>query len=457
MKKLFKGGWVIYGDHRTRKDILVEGDKIAAVDENMNVEGAKVIDVAGKFLFPGFIDPHTHFELEVSNTVTADDFYSGTRAAVGGGTTVILDFATQNRGETLAEAYDNWNRKSAGKCSCDYGFHMAISEWNEAVDKEIIKMVERGITSFKLYMTYDAMYLNDGDIYKALKRIGDAGGLVGVHCENRQLIDALIEEEKSQGNWEPYYHHMTRPPQAEGEAVHRLLDIAATADTPVMIVHLSTKEGFDMITYARAKGQRVYVETCPQYLVLTEEKYTLPGFAAAKYVIAPPLRSQEDQMVLWDGVKNNQIQTIATDHCSFTLQQKELGKEDFTRIPCGMPGVETRPSLVYTYGVKTGIITDEQMCALLSENPARLYGLYPQKGTLLPGSDADIVVWDPEARRTLSAEDQLARVDYHPYEGIEVYGMAQQVYLRGELVAQNGKVLKENTGIYLVRKQGELD
>lgn len=456
MKKLFKGGLVVYPDQQVKKDLLVDGEKIVRVAENIKDDQAEVLDVTGKLLFPGFIDPHTHFELEVAGTVTADDFESGSAAAIGEGTTTIIDFATQNRGETLTEAKRNWDKKAAGRSSCDYGFHMAVSEWNQDVSKEVDSMMEEGITSFKLYMTYDAMYLNDEDLYKALRRIKTAGGLVGVHCENRGMIAALVEKAREDGHLTPDYHYRTRPAQAESEAIFRLLKIAEVAEVPVMIVHLSTAEGYEVISAARAKGQQVYVETCPQYLLLTDESYQLPGFESAKYVIAPPLRAQYDQDVLWEAVRAGKINTIATDHCGFTMMQKQLGFKDFTKIPGGMPGVETRPSLIYTYGVKKGKMTIEQMCGLLSENPARLYGLYPEKGTLLAGSDADIVVWNLEKERTLSVAKQLAAVDYHPFEGTKVSGIASQVYLRGELVACEGQVVRAKAGRYISRKLPEL-
>lgn len=453
MKKLFRGGWVVDGQGKSRRDILVEGEKIIQVEAGITAADAEVIDVTGKLLFPGFIDPHTHFDLEVAGTVTADDFASGTRAAVAGGTTVIVDFATQNHGETLAMAWDNWNRKAAGKGSCDYGFHMAISQWNEKISKEIDEMIEAGITSFKLYMTYDAMYLDDGDLYRALCRMKEIGGLAGVHCENRELIAALADQEKEAGHLSPAAHPLTRPPQAEAEAINRLLEIASLVDVPVMIVHLSTARGAQVVRAARARGQQVYVETCPQYLLMTDEKYRLPGFDSGRYVIAPPLRQSSDNECLWEALAADEIQTIGTDHCSFTLKQKELGKEDFTKIPGGMPGVENRPALVYTYGVKSGKLTEAQMCRYLSEQPAKLYGMYPVKGALKPGSDADIVVWNPEVRRTLTKETQLAAVDYHPYEGTEVWGLAEQVYLRGTLTAENETQVYGKDGRYISRNK----
>lgn len=452
MRKLLQGGWVVDGTGKRKQDVLIDEGKIVQVAENLVDSKAEKVDVTGKLLFPGFIDAHTHFDLEVAGTVTADDFCSGTKAAVVEGTTTILDFATQNHGETLSEALENWNRKSEGKCSCNYGYHMAISDWNEEVSKEMDVMIERGITSFKFYMTYDAMYLEDKELYKALVRMKEINGLAGVHCENRGLIDALIEQEKQKGNMSPKSHPVTRPQEAEAEAINRLLEIAAVVGVPVMIVHLSTKRGYEVVERARARGQEVYVETCPQYLLLNETVYDKPGIEGAKYVIAPPARKEKDCQALWSALKENKIQTIATDHCSFTLGQKSVGLSDFTKIPGGMAGVESRPALVYTHGVKAGRITDGQMCQYLSENASKLYGMYPRKGAILPGSDADIVVWNPECKRTFTAKTQHAKVDYHTYEGMEVFGIAEQVYLGGELVASNSHLKKENRGKFIFRK-----
>lgn len=457
MKRLLKNGILIYSDRKEQKDLLMEGEKIVKIEAGIDPgEADEVVDVTGKLLFPGFIDPHVHFDLEVSNTVTADDYYSGSKAAITEGTTVIIDFATQNRGETIAEGLRHWDLKSQGNSNCDYGYHMAISEWNETISEEIGRMAEHGITSFKLYMTYDAMYLNDGDIYRALKRIKEVGGLVGVHCENREVIDVLVKEAQAQQHMSPVFHGRTRPWQTEAEAIDRLINIASIVDTPIMVVHLSTAAGYGVIMKARERGQKVYVETCPQYLLMTQDKYELPDFEGAKYVIAPPLRTKQDQEALWTGLIGNHINTIGTDHCSFTWKQKQAGRDDFTKIPGGMPGVENRPSLIYTYGVRTGKLTVEQMCAYLSGNPARLYGLYPRKGSLELGSDADIVVWNPETKRILTKETQIAATDYHPYEGTTVWGKAEQVYLRGQLTASDGSLVQERAGIYLSRKNGEI-
>lgn len=453
MKRLLKGGTVVSGKGCIKADLCIDGEKITEVGPDLPwTDGdGELVDVSGKLLFPGFIDGHTHFDLEVSNTVTADGFATGTRAAVSGGTTLIIDFATQNKGESLAQALSNWHKKSDGVCSCDYGFHMALSDWNPSVSQELEGMIREGITSFKLYMTYDAMVLNDKEIYQVLKRLKEVGGIAGVHCENKGIIDARIEEEKMAGHMGTDAHPRTRPAAAEAEAISRLLKIAALVDAPVIVVHLSSGAGYQEVKYARERGQEVILETCPQYLLLDESRYQLPEFEGGRYVIAPPLRRAEDQTRLWNALHKNHIQTIATDHCSFTLAQKEAGRWDFTHIPCGMPGVENRPVLIYHEGVLGQRITLEQMCLLLAENPAKLYGVYPQKGCLEPGSDADIVVWDPDYQWTIGVENQVSVSDYSPFEGKAVTGIAWQVYLRGQLTAQQGKVVQEGAGRYVAR------
>ena len=451
MKQLFRGGIVVGRDGCTTSDILVENETIVQVGPNLQADDARVIDVSGRYLFPGFIDAHTHMDLDVANTVTADGFDTGTKAELSGGTTCMIDFATQNKGESLAYALKHWHEKADGKASCDYAFHLAISDWNEAVREELGSVVDGGVSSFKLYTIYDAMVVNDQEIYEILTRLKQLGGLAGIHCENMGIVNArLAEVLKKNGN----RHHMcdypyTRPAYAEAEAVSRMLKIAACVDTPIVIVHLSSKEGWAEVVRARENGQTVYVETCPQYLLLDESRYMQEDAQARKYMIAPPLRGKKDQEVLWGALSHGEIQTVCTDHCSFTMAQKEMGREDFAKTPGGMPGAEERPALLHHYGVRTGKITLEQMCAYLSENPARLYQLYPKKGVLAPGSDADIVVWDPEEEWVLSKETQQSAADYCPLEGTRLKGRAQQVYLRGMLAAEHGVIRKEYAGSYV--------
>ena len=454
MKQLFQGGTIVSPGGCRKADILVEGGKIAAVGKGFPAEGAEVTDVKGKYLFPGFIDAHTHMDLEVSGTVTADGFETGTKAELSGGTTCIVDFATQNKGESLAYALQHWHEKADGKSSCDYAFHLALSDWNEDISKELERVREAGICSFKLYTIYDAMVVDDKAIYEILTRLKELGGIAGIHCENRGIIDArlamLLQQKKNRRSVADY--PSTRPALAEAEAVSRVLKIAALVDTPVIIVHLSSREGLAEVMRARERGQKVFVETCPQYLLLDESRYAQDDDLARRYMIAPPLRREEDQKVLWSALAKGYIQTICTDHCSFTTQQKEMGKDDFAKTPCGMPGAEERPALIYHYGVRSGKITLTQMCAYLSENPARLYHLFPQKGVLAAGSDADIVVWNPEMEWVLSAETQQSASDYCPFEGTRLTGRAEQVYLRGVLAAEQGVIRREREGRYITRK-----
>lgn len=451
MKRLFRGGSVVSGSEIKQADVLTDGETILEIGENLEDGEAEIVDVAGKYLFPGFIDAHTHMDLDVSGTVTIDGFDTGTRAELAGGTTCIIDFATQNKGESLAFALSHWHEKADGKANCDYAFHLALSDWNEKISEELGEIVAGGIHSFKLYTTYDAMVVDDKSIYEILTRLKELGGIAGVHCENKGLIDARLEEtlrEKGDRKQVADYPE-TRPALAEAEAVSRILKIAKCVDTPVIIVHLSSKEGYAEIARARAQGQTVYVETCPQYLVMDDSRYALADNEGKKYMIAPPLRTPADQEVLWKALAENKIQTIATDHCSFTIEQKDMGKEDFSKTPCGMPGAEERPALIYQYGVNEGKISLTQMCAYLSENPAKLYHLYPKKGVLAPGSDADIVVWNPDTTWSMTAETQQSACDYCPMEGTAIQGRAEQVYLRGTLAAENGTILETYKGHYI--------
>ena len=457
MKYLLKNGTLVSGAGTEKKDILIEGEKIVKIAPHIEEEGAEEINVEGKLLFPGFIDGHTHFDLEVAGTVTADDFETGTKAAILGGTTFIIDFASQDKGgHTLKEGLEKWHKKADGKCSCDYSFHMSIVEWNEETEKEIQDMIEEGITSFKLYMTYPAMMVEDRDLYKILKKLNECGCFAGVHCENAGVIDALIEEAKKEGRLGPENHPLVRPDTMEAEAVHRLLVIAKEAGAPVMIVHLTNKKAYEEIAKARENGQTVFAETCPQYLLLDDSAYSKPDFGGAVYVCAPPLRKKEDQECLWAALAKGEIQTVATDQCSFTLEQKAMGKDDFTKIPGGLPGVQTRGTLLYTYGVREGKITVEQMCRLLSENPAKLYGVYPRKGALLEGSDGDIVVFDPEKESVISAKTHAYNTDNNPFEGYSLHGDIDKVFLRGNLVVKDGAVVKEKTGKYMKRRKRQM-
>ena len=457
MKYLFKNGTVVSGRGTRRADVLVEDEKILQVARGISDPLARTVDVTGKLLLPGFIDAHTHFDLDVCNTTTIDDFDSGTKSAIRGGTTTVVDFACPNKGESLHYGLDLWHKKADGKCWCDYGFHMTIDDWNEDIEREIDDMYAAGISSFKMYMTYPAMMIGDEAMYKALKKLKEKGGICGVHCENSGVINALIEEKRAAGAMGVASQPETRPDYLEAEAVGRLLRIAQAVDIPVVIVHLTNAAALAEVHAARRRGQKVYVETCPQYLVLDDSVYYNEDYSrAARYVCAPPLRKSADCRALWAGLRRGEIQTVSTDHCSFTLEQKEAGRGDFTRIPGGLPGVEARGELVYSFGVATRKISLAAMCRVLSENPAKLYGMFPRKGVIAPGADADIVVYDPRADHILRAEDMVSRAGYTPYEGFVTRGSIAQVWLRGRLMVEDGQVVGDRMGQYILRGKNTL-
>lgn len=457
MNRVFiKGGKIVNSKESFDADILIEDEKISKIFKNGEVakldEDTKVIDASGKLIFPGFIDAHTHFDLHVAGTVTCDNFYSGTRAAISGGTTTIIDFGTQYKGETLNEGMDNWLKKAEDGVFCDYGIHMSISDWNEEAKRQCQDMMDRGVTTFKIYLTYDIL-LHDNEAFEVLQRLKEVGAITGVHCENAGLIFALQQEFVEAGLQNKVSsHYKTRPAAAEAEAINRILHLAEVAGSDIIDVHLTCKEGLDEIRAARERGQKVYAETCPQYLTMTNSLYELPGFEGAKYVIAPPLREQSDIDELWKAIADGEIQTVATDHCSFTSEQKKLGMEDFRKIPGGMPGVETRGIVMYSEGVAAGRISAEKMCEVLCENPAKLYGLYDRKGFIEEGFDADIVILDPKAQTKITAATQVSKCDYASLEGKVLSGHIDKVFLRGSEIVDNAKIKDTPEGKFLARK-----
>ena len=449
MRTLLKKGRLVLEDRVLEGDLLIEDGIIAAIGPELDGAGAsETVDANGCYVFPGFIDTHTHFDLDLATTSTADNFVTGTRAALVGGTTAVLDFATQDKGMTMLDAYHKWQKKAEGS-SCHYGFHMAVSEWNRERIAEIDEMIRLGITSFKMYMVYDTMRVNDGQIYDAVKRLAKKDCIIGVHCENDDIIKARVGELLAEGCTAPVYHADSRPNLVEADGVSRLMDICALAEAPAWVVHLSTKEGLAEARKARARGQEVYLETCPQYLVLEREDYLQPD--GAKFVMSPPLRSKSDQKALLEGMHANEIDWVGTDHCSFTMAQKAAGRDDFSKIPNGGAGVQNRAELVYTRGVVPGYITPLQMGKLLSENAARLFGMFPKKGVLRVGSDADITVFDPHCPHTISAAANLHNCDNSPYEGYAAAGKTRDVFLSGIHAVQNGMLVREGLGRYIPR------
>lgn len=450
-RTLICGGTLVLPEGERQADLLMEDGCIAAIGESLPADGAEVIDASGCIVLPGAIDTHTHFDLPVAGTVTADDFDNGTRAAILGGTTMVLDFATQDRGSTLRKAFDTWMGRMEGKAHCDVGFHMAITDWNDETQREIAEMGKLGVTSYKMYLAYPALMLEDDAVYNALRAIRKVGGIAGFHCENGRLVGALTQEQLTKGNVGPEGHAASRPPLVEAEAVARLLHIAQLADAPVNIVHLSSKAGLEAVEKNRAKGQQVFLETCPQYLLLEDSVYARED--GAKYICSPPIRGQESIDALWAAVAEDRIYTIGTDHCSFDYRRQKLAhRENFTQVPNGLPGVEHRLALMMAYGVGERRITLTQLAQLLSENPARLFGLYPRKGVLREGSDADVVIWDPAYAHTIRAEKQSQKVDYTPYEGMKIPGGVRDVWLRGGHVVAEHRIIWSKRGKYIERK-----
>jgi dihydropyrimidinase len=454
MTLLIKGGTVVTASDQYAGDVFVEGEKIVAIGSSLTMPADRVIDAADKYVLPGGIDVHTHLDMPFGGTTSADDFESGTIAAAHGGTTTIVDFAIQYRGQTLHHAWETWMKKAEGKAAIDYGFHMIITELSDQVEQEMDALVRQGVTSFKLFMAYPGVFmLDDGSIFRALLRTGKNGGTICMHAENGGVIDVLVKKALAEGKTAPKYHALTRPARAEAEATHRAIALAEIAGVPIYIVHLSAAEALEMVTEARDRGLSAYAETCPQYLFLSYDNYEEPGFEGAKYVMSPPLRPKDTQDRLWRGLAFNDLQAISTDHCPFCMkEQKVLGTDDFSKIPNGAPGIETRMSLVYDGGVRPGRISLNRFVELTATSPAKIFGLFPRKGTIAPGSDADIVVFDPNRKIVLSSKTHHMRVDYNPYEGREVTGVTDTVISRGRVIIDNGKFVgRAGSGAFLKR------
>jgi len=451
---LIRHGTIVTATDLYRGDVFVDGEKIASIGTSLDLPADRVIDATGKYVLPGGVDVHTHLDMPFGGTTSADDFESGTIAAACGGTTTIVDFAIQYRGQTLHHAWETWAGKAEGKAAIDYGFHMIITDLSDQVEQEMDALVRQGISSFKLFMAYPGVFmLDDATIFRALLRTGKNGGTICMHAENGGVIDVLVKKALAEGKTAPKYHALTRPARAEAEATHRAIALAEMADVPIYLVHLSASEALDMVAQARDRGLPAFAETCPQYLFLSEENYDEPGFAGAKYVMSPPLRAKRTQADLWRGLAFNDLQAISTDHCPFCMkEQKILGEGDFSKIPNGAPGIETRMSLVYDGGVRTGRIPLNRFVELTSTSPARIFGLFPRKGTIAPGSDADIVVFDPEKTVRLAAKSLHMKVDYNPYEGRTVTGATEIVISRGRVIVEGGRFTgRAGAGAFLKR------
>lgn len=447
--KIIENGILVTPSGKKAASLAMEGGRIVKIGAITPAEGDEIIDASGCYVFPGFIDGHTHLDLPVGGQVTADDFESGTRAAAAGGTTCIVDFATQYKGDTLLGALDKWKKKAEGKAHVNYAFHMAVCDWNEQIKAELPELRHAGVSSIKVYMAYDTA-LTDDQIYELLTAVKPMGAVVGCHCENGAMISARTKELKAKGKLTPDAHPLAHPAEAEAEAVNRFCYLGRLTGCPVNIVHLSTRLGLMEVRAARAEGVKVFVESCPQYMILDESLYGLGDFEAAKYVMSPPLRKRADIDALKKAVLEGEIDTIATDHCSFRFDtQKTLGKDDFTKIPNGGPGIEHRPVILHK--IFGDALDVNGYMKLLSENPARVFGMYPRKGALLEGSDADITIWDPNVRWTIHAVEQEQKVDYTPYENFDVTGQARYVFVNEELAAEKGRSTSLHAGRYVAR------
>jgi dihydropyrimidinase len=449
---LIKNGRIITATDDYNADIFVEGDKIKLIGANLATPADWTIDARGKYVIPGGIDPHTHMELHVGATVASDDFETGTIAAAHGGTTTIIDFVTQSRDSTMHAALDEW-MAMAEKSAIDYGVHMIVANLPDDLLPEMDTLVREGITSFKMFTAYpDRLQLDDGMIFKAMARANENGGLVMMHAENGALIDYFISKFLAEGKTTPNYHPLSRPHASEAEATHRVIALAELAGAPIYIVHVSSRYAMEEIRAARARGVRAFGETCPQYLALAYEQYAGGSFDGARLVCSPPIRERANQEPLWRALGNDVLQTIATDHCPFTTKQKELGRGNFTKIPNGVPGVENRMHIVYQGGVVQRGWSMNRFVQVTSTAAAKLFGLFPRKGTIAVGSDADIVLWDPARKYTISAATQFMRVDYNPYEGTTLDGSPSLVLARGRVIFEDDKFLgKRGQGEYLKR------
>src|SRR5271165_4909191 len=456
MGTLIQNGTVVTADRSFLADILIEGSTIREVRAGIPASPAHtVVDASGMLLLPGGIDVHTHLDMPFGGTTSSDDFLTGTRAAAIGGTTTIVDFAIQARGTRMREALDIWWQKAAGKACIDYGLHMIVTDLGGAGLEDMDELVREGVASFKLFMAYPGVLMvDDGTIFKALGQTAKNGALICMHAENGGAIDVIVQKALAEGKTAPIQHALTRPVRAEAEAVNRAIALAEMAGAPVYIVHLSSEDALNQVREARDRGLPAFAETCPQYLLLSIEELERPNFEGAKYVFTPPLREKENLPKLWDGLKHDHLQVVSTDHCPFCFEdQKKLGKDDFTKIPNGGPGIENRLQLIYHHGVNEGKLTLNRFVELVSTTPARIFGMYPRKGVLAPGSDADIVLWDPAAEYTISAKTHHMRVDYSMFEGFHVKGNVRTVMSRGDVIVDKGQFLgKSGRGQYLKRQ-----
>ena len=441
MSTLIKNGRIITAEQDYIADIFIEKEKITTIGNSLKFNADTVIDAKNKYVIPGGIDVHTHLDMPFGGTTSSDDFETGTKAAAFGGTTSLIDFAIQPKGGSLREGFETWMEKAEGKATIDYSFHMIITDLPDKRLSEMDDLVKEGITSFKLFLAYPGVLMvDDATIYKAMLQTKKNGGLVCMHAENGMTIDIIVKQMVAEKKLAPKYHALSRPAAAEGEATNRAIALAEMAGTPVYIVHLTCNDALTKVSDARNRGLPAYAETCTQYLYLSMDDISKPGFEGAKYVFSPPVREKWHQEKLWAGLQQNNLQVVSTDHCPFNFKgQKELGKDDFTKIPNGGPGIENRMQLLYDSGVNGGRISLNRWVELISTAPAKLFGMYPRKGTIAVGSDADIVIWDPEKGLTISAKTHHMNVDYSMFEGKKLKGNAETVLSRGEVIVKDNK------------------
>ena len=457
MSILIKNGRVITAVDDYRGDVFIEKETVSLIGKSLEMEADEVIDASGKYLFPGGLDPHTHLDMPFGGTVSADDFETGTLAAAHGGTTTLIDFAIQTKGHSTLEALDTWHAKAEGKTAIDYGFHMIVTDLDDKRLHEMKMLADDGVTSYKLFMAYPGvLYVDDGTIYRAMRTAGENGTVVCMHAENGIVIDEIVKIALAEGKTEPKYHALTRPTRMEAEGVHRAIAIAEVAHVPVYIVHLSSSDALEQVMLARNRGVHAFAETCPQYLFLDHSYYEQEGFEGAKYVMTPALREKWNQDELWKGLRFGDLQSISTDHCPFCFKdQKILGIDDFSKIPNGGPGVENRMSLVFNGGVNSGRISLNKFVELTSTAAAKTFGLFPRKGTIAVDSDADIVIFDPQRKETISVNNACTHhmnVDYNAYEGFEVTGFTETVLSRGKVIIKDCEYVgKKGDGKFLKR------
>ena len=457
MSILIKNGRIITAVDDYMGDVFIENETITHIGKSLDMEADEILDASGKYLFPGGLDPHTHLDMPFGGTVSADDFETGTRAAAHGGTTTLIDFAIQTKGQSTLEALDTWHAKADGKTAIDYGFHMIVTDLEDNRVHEMKMLADEGVTSYKLFMAYPGvLYVDDGTIYRAMRKAGENGTVVCMHAENGIVIDEIVKQALAEGKTEPKYHALTRPTRMEAEGVHRAISIAEVANVPVYIVHLSSSDALEQVMLARNRGVHAFAETCPQYLFLDHSYYEQEGFEGAKYVMTPALREKWNQDELWKGLKFGDLQSISTDHCPFCFKdQKTLGIDDFSKIPNGGPGVENRMSLVFNGGGNSGRISLNKFVELTSTAAAKTFGLFPKKGTIAVNSDADIVIFDPNRKETISINNSCThhmRVDYNAYEGFEVTGFTETVLSRGKIIIKDCEYMgKKGDGQFLKR------